>query len=956
MSFEIPKDSFTAFRLKYGDSVQISDASTTVLLGSLPKFWFNKHKGNLLNSIKKSTRAIINTSFNLVAEQLDNDYDMRDPFDNKYWKFKDTEQDYEFGGGDTSYGDGDTESHDDKEEPEDEEQFHDSGKASSKEGKEEAHINLLKPEPLQESEFPQDLIITHQDSLIKSVTANYITKPISKLKSNNKKLIINYYKKGEIIKIEKMLVLIKMIVNLSNENSIFEKFTENEPCDTRVFDRWKEYFVVARSTGNPDEPVIIQFYTKREIYKDQLEDEDNNKNKSKHEYYLNFTVNKTCLINFYNNFDKTISIMKGRFVYILRPHTTLSSIKWLSILNNFFNHNDDFDNNVDKINVKIPKFDIEIDLKLSFDLYKDLLLKDRSFKTIKITELDNGYSISKSLILNSIVKRIKLKIINSGFANMISYWNSNNRIIGLCWKHYDRLEWLFGDTLINLFWQSSMITNYQLQLRLIEHYPTSVELNDGTTFKEPFPIEGYLARLTTQSGDLNKNFLNLQKFLKFNYFFTNNNLLCFTSAFKSLPPLPIYFSDGENNSNFNLSEIYIHNPFELDQNQHFRWLNLKLPNDEFRKFDNFAKNEFERKISLILRSNYIIDLVNVKSINKIDHKNFPLTIKLSSNLFWFENFSPDSEEGKEEEKEALNDSFFQIELNNNCKLILKASNREMRDEWIERLIELTKYWKLRIERDNQLILKIKKSNLEILQNEKNSNNNTNDNTNEYNNEYKTDFFKWENLKSLASSQIYNITAQSMFRSIIKSGEIFQKPKKHSIFKKFYIVLIPGFILLFKCFKRSKLTGVSKDINSYTHYLTIPINDCYIYSGKLTELDLLERDNEFDQLNPGKHSLPRVYSDGLLSSDEEYARSFTLWFGTKRAISGFQSNKHDDDNNTTTKNPNVLRLVNRLGVTGRSMVFMCRSKQEKDLWLTNLYTEIERFSNSNLNNEVKIKGV
>ncbi|GME81994.1 unnamed protein product [[Candida] boidinii] len=40
---------------------------------------------------------------------------------------------------------------------------------------------------------------------------------------------------------------------------------------------------------------------------------------------------------------------------------------------------------------------------------------------------------------------------------------------------------------------------------------------------------------------------------------------------------------------------------------------------------------------------------------------------------------------------------------------------------------------------------------------------------------------------------------------------------------------------------------------------------------------------------------------------------------------------------------VIKNVSRLGVTGKSMFFIARSRQERDLWVTKLLNEIERFS-------------
>ena len=117
---------------------------------------------------------------------------------------------------------------------------------------------------------------------------------------------------------------------------------------------------------------------------------------------------------------------------------------------------------------------------------------------------------------------------------------------------------------------------------------------------------------------------------------------------------------------------------------------------------------------------------------------------------------------------------------------------------------------------------------------------------------------------------------------------------------------------------------------------IDLNDCYIYSGLVTENDLLYQNQTFDSNNPSRHALPRIYrEDGWTSSDEDTMTCFVVWQPRQksffRAIEQLEEGKHRKS----------LRRVSQLGVPGRSIVFKTRSRAERDHWVMNISMEIER---------------
>lgn len=784
---------------------------------------------------------------------------------------------------------------------------------------------FLKPEP-EENPIILPLDPRHERALdrIKAVASKTKKHVKNDIKTINQKRtfhkLLKNYKVGEIIRVEKMLVLVKRKVNA---HDIFHStFTEVEPCDTRILERWKEYMVVARTTGDINEPILIQFYTKREV--------PHNETTKHSDDDLDFTVSKSCVLNFYSSLDKTIAIVKKDKIYILRSQTPQSAVRWLTFLNETIGNS-----NPGRLMINIPRLAISLNIKITKRLFNVLLDEEETKSTILVYG-EHGYVVKESPIMEFLAEKIKTKLAKIGYQDTVNHWNRGNLVLAFCWRHYDRIEWIFGESLMELFWQQSMYATHDLELRLSQHYPKEVT-KEGDTWKEPTPVEGFLARLSNRRGT-NRNTIQKQIF-KFSYFHTNDNLLFFSRSYKALPPIPgheflahpDFLSNPEHFDEVvsHVPQIYNHNTYELDDTGHVSWLKPGLAMEEFEKRDKFANYEYERRVASVLRADAVIDLLNVVEVKETDWSSLPIAVRAADNYAWGQ--SVDLRNESDESK----DSFFQLVLKNDVSFTLKAPSKSIRDEWIRRLNELVHYWKLRIDEDVERVYDIKLKNIERL--------NINDYT-EANVGEATP--KWETSRGIADPAIHNISSNAMFRPVIRSGMLYQKPKKHTVFRNYFVCLIPGFIILYKVFVRGPF-GVTLKTSHYKHYLTIPLSECYIYSGNTSGIDLLDRESEInDNVNLDRNTLPRIYKDGWHSSEDEASRCFTLWFGTKRAIAGKLKKENEglteNFNDYGSKNPGLIKMVNRLGVTGRSVVFMCRSRQERDLWVNNIFTEVERF--------------
>lgn len=168
-----------------------------------------------------------------------------------------------------------------------------------------------------------------------------------------------------------------------------------------------------------------------------------------------------------------------------------------------------------------------------------------------------------------------------------------------------------------------------------------------------------------------------------------------------------------------------------------------------------------------------------------------------------------------------------------------------------------------------------------------------------------------------------------------AGVLYRKPKRHSTFQRCGVILCHGQLLIFHGTLRER-TG--KEVRHIQHerQAAIDLKDCYIYSGLVTEGDLLYQNQTFDSNHPGHHALPRVYlEDGWTSTDEDTMTTFVIWQPQSRSL--FKANEQQDSGKTRQR----LRYVSRLGMPGRSIVFKARSRAERDHWVMNIGMEIDR---------------
>lgn len=765
---------------------------------------------------------------------------------------------------------------------------------------------------------------------------------------------------GPILMMDRMLVIVK---NAIEQRNPIVDFSEAEPIDTRVASRLKEYLVIARLTNRDSRPILIQFCHKKHFSYHRRNDKYNDTHTIGNT--LDFYLNKDCIVGLYSPLDNTIFVEKpddrlGSHVseelyglkhsdlstlrfYILKCRTLSSTSKWYDLLQSVTGNS----SITNKITLGVP----EANVLFTVHLYRELLerleqLEAQERKMLKISCLPRGYCVFKAPILRYLSLIVNQKLRDAGYDELVRLWEGANVNLGCNFRHYDKINWCPGYQGTSLRSLSALFPSNVLEFRPYTYYGRKLDLPNGSVLLEPPVVEGFLLKLTGHNG-LDKTVLGTP-YLKPIYFFTSENLLFTMGSMKSMPPVPLELlisatekSDVEKikTSLKNLPDVYEQNPYPLDLGSHIEWLKENYNEDTFALNDYYAFKCFNRRIVQILKSENLIDMADIEEVRQgsVDdvqpHEINYQIYNQARSIFW----------KVEKSLDETAQSLIFIQMKNRLIMKLLAPNPNVCEEWVTRLRALITYWNEKRESDFSKLWDTKVQNINNLKIDEGEDANANGRSP-----------KWMTERGVTNPSIYNINALSVLRPILHRGVLHQKPKKHSVFSKYWVVLIPGFLILYRYFRRSK-TGYAKPSVDHAHYMTIPIEQCYVYSGTLTELDLLDRDKTFDEFNPGSHSLPRIYDDGWRSSETETSRCFTLWFGKKRILSKSPKNSQNqsdcsnspqvsdlkDEPNGNAQNPNMIKMVKQHGVSGRSMVFMARSRQERDIWVLSLHYELER---------------
>ncbi|KAI4092158.1 MAG: hypothetical protein LQ344_003641 [Seirophora lacunosa] len=721
---------------------------------------------------------------------------------------------------------------------------------------------------------------------------------------------------GEIVKTEKMLVRIDAAVQ-----QLPTEYDENYSIKTesRTLEKWREYVVVCRESRKDEESdFAIQFYKSRVI--PAMEDDGTTK-RCTHEIPL---LKKTTNVNLYSSLDKTLVIWipwkGGAKMFILRPRSSSSSVEWYTFIRNALGWT-----RPQNLQVHVP------DLGVTLNIADPFSHVEAARKAVSASAGDEAALIktmkAEEAVASIIIQRCVAMIEGSTeWAEVVENWLEHEKM-GLAWKRYDRLEWVHGANEQKMYGTMAMQKSHALELRPKKHYPTSVKSPSQSSMEEPAPIEGFLIRLTSQRGRVQR----LGKmFFKRLYFFTHNRYLCYCRPAKAVPPPPPKESLGMTSKIPTAAEIvdktpliYTVDPYPIKDGK-IEWLSQGTA-ASIARADEEAYTEAGRRTNSLLDAEGYINMCHIVKVRMVQRGSTPAdaTVDQGSDVDFHRAVS-DSRRDDGKTDEFDDERTFELVMRNGLVVRLQAFNKNTKKEWMIRMRKLVAYWKLRTADDMTLLKSVRQTNLDKL-----------DIDEEMEAHLGQFAEKWEVSRAIASPQLFNICGISCCRAITMSGTLYRKPRKHTTFLKCGVILCHGHLLIFHGTLRER-TGKEVPHIQHERQAAIDLRDCYIYSGLVTEGDLLYQNRTFDSNHPGHNALPRVYlEDGWTSTDEDTMTCFVIWQATRKSF--FKAREGDDGGKARQR----LRYVSRLGVPGRGMVFKARSRAERDHWVMSVGTEIER---------------
>jgi hypothetical protein len=735
---------------------------------------------------------------------------------------------------------------------------------------------------------------------------------------------------GAIVKMEKMLVRIDITLQ-----PLPSDFDENDGMrtETRAIEKWQEFMIVARRSHKDEADFRLQVYKTRVI--PEIED-DKPKKKPAHEILMS---PRTTRVNLYSSLDKTIVIWhpykKGTRIFIMRPRSGAHAVEWYTFVRDMLGWA-----RPASLQVSVPDLNVSLQLQKPFAGLSELQKA--------IADVDENTALAKTIaeeqaVAGKIIRQCTEMLEGDPeWSTVLETWSKTNKM-GLAWKRYDRLEWIHGAQEQKMYGSIAMERSYDLELRPKQHYPTHTHGKQGKRHEEPAPIEGFLIRLTSHKGHHQRYG---RAFFKRLYFSTQNQFLVFNRPAKATPPHPPRLPTVTGSNIPSSHEIVQQTPTMYEivpfpvRDGEVAW--LSSGNREYvHGQDQNAFEEARRNIENLKQCDGYINICHIVKVRKMKWGATEMDEAIDSGSDCDVEFHQEVEDTTHEDGETKKldeDRIFELVLENGLVVRLQAYSQQTRDEWISRLRRLMKYWKLRIKADMDTFKSVRKHNLEQL------------NIDEEMEAIIGQFArKWEVSQSEASPQLYHMCGISFCRPISISGLLYRKPRRHSTFQRCGVILTGGQLLIFQAAIR-KITGEQVKHIQQERQQAIDLKDCYIYSGLITEDDLLYQNQTFDSNHPGMHALPRIYlEDGWTSSDEDTMTCFVVWHGLRKSF--FKAVVGEKEDGGTRQR---LRQVSSLGVPGRSIVFKCRSRAERDHWVMSVGMEIDRLQLQQ-DEEVRVEG-
>ena len=553
---------------------------------------------------------------------------------------------------------------------------------------------------------------------------------------------------GEIVKMEKMLVRIDATVNEMDDD-----YDENDSwrIDARTVDAWREFIVVCRENADDKADYSIQMYKSRVI---PAVERPRVKKHATHKIPL---IRKTTHVNLYSSLDKTLVVWvpwkMGKRIYILRTRSAANAMEWYTFIRNILGLA-----RSSSLEVRVP------DLSVTLQLENPFSELEASKEAARAEAGDDAALLrimeAERAVAGIIIQRcMKMLEDSPEWTDVLDAWLKNERM-GLAWKRYDRLEWVHGANEQKMYGTIAMQKSHELELLPKYHYPTHTKANNEEPLEEPAPAEGFLIRLTSQRGRMQRFG---KMYFKRLYFTTHNQFLCYCRPAKAVPPPPPQMPLSENAQIPSPSQIvdrtpiiFAVNPYPCENGQ-VGWLKHgSLASN--RRHDQEAYKEAERTVNSMLQAEGYINLTHVVRVQHVHRGNSPADANVAEGPDV--NFHQDVSDTRRDDGQTnqFDDRrTFELVLKNGLMVRLQAYDELTKIEWMTRLNKIAWYWKLRTAEHMNIFEIIRNANLKSL------------NIDEEMESYLGQFGeKWEVTRSVASPELFNMCGISCCRAITVS--------------------------------------------------------------------------------------------------------------------------------------------------------------------------------------------
>ncbi|PWN36860.1 uncharacterized protein FA14DRAFT_7455 [Meira miltonrushii] len=585
---------------------------------------------------------------------------------------------------------------------------------------------------------------------------------------------------------------------------------------------------------------------------------------------------------------------------------------------------------------------------------------------------------------------------------------------GLAWRTHSTLSWVQHVHTMDMQrrdWAvlvGSILCDHKspstLEFRAATHYPQSVRTVTGDTLEEPPAIEGFLWRVKAVSGALTRLYIT-----------TQDGLIFVNRPSRAFPPEryiaiePTQAQQPIKRSNSSAAELSVEyrrrtrrgskgaqraddtlatlgeKVIEMITTEAQTVEELDAQTEAYRAFEK------RRLFEQIANSDGYVDVRDIYSIYCLDGKGGVRrpsadgkndkkgTPKEEPAADEFEDIFHDigGEEGYEQspDRNALKQSRqFELTMMNGRTVRFEAYSQSVCHEWVNQIYTLSRYWKRREKvdalevmnacgHDPALIHRTHRKNVETrpLEAEAGS----------------------ERVAPILGN-IWNWCILDACRTILRSGRLFTKKKPYAAFASRYCVLVSGRILTFKLMTSNRTARARQNAGLFhkRQDTVIHLRDSYVYSGKLTDHMLVNGRSDgagaLSNFGGGtggattsstRHTLPRIYADGLLSTDEDEECTFVVRYRPQRVNRSLNPHLHneqdafaqgDGDDDQTNGNENgITQKANASITTLRDstvnvIAMRARSRLERDLWVWAINAERERVVRDDVARENQIR--